>query len=319
MGLASFRVIHRLKSGKWDFPFSAAGSFFLDTCQRQLWILHADIAELALPPGMGVFSGGEAYRFLLRVSTGLESQVRGETDIFGQLKQAWQAFEAAEPDSARDIRPWMLKIFEDTKEIRARHLQHVGGESYGSLVRMLLRKAGHEAGPVLIVGAGHIARSIAPWIAENDLWLWNRSAAGLKVLTDDLLSRGAARLRVVADHEIARAWSEAAHVIVCIPLDAAEDEARIRDFEAGFRSGQVRTVIHLGTMREQAGAWNWLPSFFALDDLFALQKAQGERRHESFGKAEKACDEKALLRGLAGSPTGSATLPHGWEDLAAFA
>ena len=72
-------------------------------------------------------------------------------------------------------------------------------------------------------------------------------------------------------------------------------------------------------MRRACGEWNQVPGFRALDEVFALQQSQNEARAELLGRALRACSERARLRSLAGSSAGSATLPHGWEDLAVFA
>ena len=101
-------------------------------------------------------------------------------------------------------------------------------------------------------------------------------------------------------------------------IDEAADDRRIEWFREGGADGR-RTIIHLGALRKQCGAWLNVAGFHSLDELFALQKQQDEARTELFARAHRACAEKARLRGLPGSPGGSVTLPHGWEDLAVFA
>ena len=36
-----------------------------------------------------LYQGADAYGFLLRLASGLESEIAGETEIFGQIKEAW--------------------------------------------------------------------------------------------------------------------------------------------------------------------------------------------------------------------------------------
>lgn len=308
------------------------GAFRLDTCQRTLWIFPSLTGPLltggagvspALIPGAQIFAGPTAYQFLLEVATGLQSEVQGETDIFGQLKEAWAAFESSQAPLLAALKPWVLKLFEDTKEIRASHLQHVGGSSYGSLVRKLIRGFSQSPQePILLLGAGRIAQSIAPWLVEQELWIWNRSRASLEALVEELgVKAPGARIRVILDaEEEARALREAAHLVVCIPFDPECDERRIALWNEGNRtSDTARSVIHLGGLRQQCGAWKGVDDFHALDEIFALQKAQGDTRSEQIARAFRACAEKARLRSLPGSLAGSLTLPHGWEDLAVFA
>ena len=287
MRIQSLRVVHFPKGpGQPELPPRAAGVFELDTCQRRVWVFP----QGALPAGVADYRGETAYRFLLRVATGLESEIRGETDIFGQLKDAWRAYQSS-PEAAfvRELQPWMQRLFEDTKDIRAQYLQNLGGSSYGSLTRLLLRQRRAAAGePLLIVGAGHIARSIAPWLLEHELWLWNRSATGLAALKAELTGRPGVRLRVVDDE--ARAWREAAHVVVCIP-QGEDDARRIALWREGAAAGHRKaSIIHLGTQRETSGAWGELGEFHALDDLFTLQQAQNELRADQFARADRACD-----------------------------
>jgi hypothetical protein len=292
------------------------GWFHLDSCQRLLWIgSAADLESLEFAPDaeLQVFEGVDAYRFLLRVATGLESQIVGETDIFGQLKEAWR-----KTASDLELGALMQRLFEDTKDIRSRFLQNLGGASYGSLVRMMLKQS---PGPTLVVGAGQLAHSVAPYLLDQELWIFNRSAEKLAQFYSDLIARDAKlgvvspRIRVISEEEEEMAWRKAASVVVCIPMDAqgaavAKDAKRV-----SWRAGCEGPVIHLGGSRDSAGPWLELPAFEALDDLFALQRTQGDVRMTQVAQAARACDEKAKLRALGSS----VTLPHGWEDLAVFA
>jgi hypothetical protein len=297
-------------------------AFVLDTCQRKIWItLGCTLHHEQGTSSAEQFSGAAAYRFLLRVATGLESEIVGETDVFGQLKDAWSKFEKSGHAWSAELSPWTQKIFEDTKEIRSNFMQDSGGSSYGSLVRRLIRQL-HTSPqePILIVGAGLLARSIAPWLHGQELWLWNRSERALNTLADELESKPGARVTRIHGAEAEQeAWQQAAHVIVCIPADPAGDKRRIQWWSQGVAtSSHPKALIHLGGMRDELSAWNGLPGFRGLEDVFGLQKLQGEARSVRFARAIRACDEKALLRSLPGSTSGSATLPHGWEDLAAF-
>jgi hypothetical protein len=316
MSLGSLRVIHIPKGPQKDTGIGARlkdllpNAFHLDSCQRWLTAcLERDFDAVEIPAGAQVFAGSDAYRFLLRVATGLESQIVGETDIFGQLKEAWRKSSAG-----ADLGVLMQRLFEDTKDIRSRFLQNLGGASYGSLVRMLLK---HRPGPTLIVGAGQIAQSISPYLMDQELWLTNRSPESLVALYAELMSRqaesGAPRstIRMVDKDEEPRAWLEAANVVVCIPFDESRDPQRV----ALLQQNPSCAVVHLGGHREAAGVWKNLTTLSTLDDLFALQKTQGDVRMTQIQQASRACDEKAKLRALGAS----VTIPHGWEDLAIFA
>jgi hypothetical protein len=64
----------------------------------------------------------DAYAFLLRFACGLESKLVAETEIFGQIKQAWRDFSEPRLALARQLSPWIQQLFQDAKEIRAQYL-----------------------------------------------------------------------------------------------------------------------------------------------------------------------------------------------------
>ena len=72
--------------------------FAIDTCQRRIAIVcGAGAAALArqefpVDGALESFEGADAYAFLLRFAAGLESKLVAETEIFGQIKQAWREF-----------------------------------------------------------------------------------------------------------------------------------------------------------------------------------------------------------------------------------
>ncbi len=313
----------------------ASACFHLGTCQRQLWIFDEEtlatgmgsvagperICAEALRDGAEVYSGIGAYGFLIRFASGLESAIQGETDVFGQLKDAWSSFEKRGGVQARELSPWIQRLFEDTKEIRSLYLQSVGGASYGSLVRQLLRgiRKAHapsgEQAPILLVGAGPIAVSVAPWLSTGEfgpLWVSNRTESRARALGDEVVARQGEKARPQfvgsdLDSEMA-AWAKARAIILAVPLDRERDAIRRQHWPVGV------PVIHLGTLRAEAPDWSGSPDFYALDDLFEIQRQAEGVRGDRFTRALRACDERARLRGMGGS----LSIAHGWEDLAAF-
>src|SRR5271155_1564590 len=122
-------------------PPGEVANFQIDTCQRRVTILASAADREALRerlPSDGElqsFEGTEAYAFLLRFACGLESKLVGETEIFGQIKQAWRDYAAAASSLRQQLDPLIQQLFQDTKEIRARFLSGLGSASYGSQVR----------------------------------------------------------------------------------------------------------------------------------------------------------------------------------------
>jgi hypothetical protein len=281
----------------------------LKTCLRDLWITSA--CELS-EHSVRALEGREAYRLLLEVGCGLQSAILGETDVFGQLKESWKTFESEKSSLARELHPWIQRIFEDIKEVRANHLQGLGGQSYGTLVRQMIAARPGES--VFVVGAGALAKSILPYLSEHELWITNRTASHLQDFCGELLQSHHLEVKPFQPDESAKAWMQGDHILLCVPPDRASDLQRISWLNA--RAHAPRSLIHLGTSADEADAFAGYPGMKFLDDVFALQKEQSEARSLQLGRARKACDDRSQLRNLGGV---SMTLPHGWEDLALFA
>jgi glutamyl-tRNA reductase len=313
MRLDSLRIVHLLKEGSSASPYEADRAFVLDSCQRKLWVGIDSKRDLPSAP-YEIFRGIDAYAFLLSVATGLESQVVGETDIFGQIKEAWkQQSEILPTEFKKELSPWIQRLFEDTKEIRSLYLQNIGGSSYGSLLRKLLKD--HQSlakGPTLLIGAGQLAHSVAPYLMDHELLISNRTPLRAQELAFELQEQNtSARVRaLVSQDEELSALSNAAQVIVCVPLDPQRDARRI----AALGDSRAH-IVHLGMRASETSAWTSMPGFHSLDEIFQIEKSVTAIRSIQVEKARSACREKSMLRALGG---GSTSISHGWEDLAAF-
>ena len=181
----------------------------LDTCLRQMclstsepdhsWASHA----FFLPTGATYLTGTDAYRFSLEVVTGLRSAVPGETNVFGQFRNAWSEYRRNEP-SARiaGLAPIIHQLINDCRNIRRTHLQGIGGASYGSLVRRLIAPKPGER--ILFVGAGDLARSMLPFFENFEVGIWNHRFFDKREVSADVFfaprfARASARW---ADHVI---------------------------------------------------------------------------------------------------------------------
>jgi glutamyl-tRNA reductase len=301
-------------------PQVAGGDVFLiDTCQRRVALFACraacGAAEHAIPADgvLDRYEGHEAYAFLLRFACGLESKLVAETEVFGQLKQAWREFEGRGSLLARALAPVIQQLFQDAKAVRSEHLSALGSASYGSQLRRLLGEEA-AAGPVLLLGAGQLAQAVAPWIEAPELWLWNRTAGRAAELAREVEKRRPGRpVRVLDDAAELAAWHSAHHVILCVPPEDARDAQRVQAWQA--RRGERGRIVHLGLSQTQEhSAWLAVPELVSLGALFDMLHTQTEQRRRQVERARRACAEKALLRVLGAS----ATQPHGWEDLAAF-
>ncbi len=319
-GIAAFSAAPVLEKVSAIWP----GSFLLETCQRWVWV-NASEKAFEAPDPIEHLSGAQAYAFLLRVTTGLESVIAGEADVFGQFKQAWaQVSRSAQAD--RDLAFWMQRLFEDTKEIRTHYLQNLGVSSYGSLVRKLVNERfPKQPRQILLLGSGLLAQSIAPYFLEenpaarsDEVWVWNRSASGLEVfksaLPEKLISRSELNFMPVGAPGL-QAFGNLPRitpriVIYCIPSQAAAAEESLQHFSS------ADLLLHLGGCRgDFQTELRDYAKFMALDDLFKNQHERSEIRLQKLKRARMACEERAQLRSLGHS----LSIAHGWEDLAGFA
>jgi hypothetical protein len=286
------------------------------TCLREVQVSAQ--APLANDTAASVHTGAPAYEFLLRLASGLESEIAGETEIFGQIKQAWRDYELAQTDSARALRPWMQRLLQDTKEIRSEYIVGLGSATYGSLARRLL--GGRPEGTTLLIGAGQLAATVLPYLDCPDLRIYNRNPARAFAMLAEARERPGGSVTVLEatlDAELS-AWREARDVVLCVPADAARDELRVRVWReaAAQRGGRV---LHLGLNGASGTVWDALPQLATLQELFGLRDNQAEQRAALLARARRACLDKAKLAYIDdadGSRPGTSN--HGWEDLAVF-
>jgi len=294
----------------------------VSTCLREVRIAslpveaHPSAAE-ALAAGYERHTGAAAYLFLLQLACGLQSEIPGETEILGQIKQAWRDCEAAQPGVARTLRSWMQRLLQDTKEIRSEYVVGLGSATYGSLVRRLL--GGTLPGPTLLLGAGQLAETILPFLDTGEVLVWNRSPERARqMLARQRSAQIAGRVHLL-DAEAgdeAAAWQRAHDVVICVPADAARDAQRAQWWQQSGRHGRV---LHLGIDSSAGTVWETVAGVATLRDLFSLRDTQALQREQLLARAGKACADKAQLARLDdadGSRAGNSN--HGWEDLAVF-
>lgn len=109
-----------------------------------------------------LYSQEAALRHLARVAAGMDSMLVGETEIFGQIKDAYRAAHAACATAAGANRTFQ-KIFTIAKKVRTNTKITSGPTSIGAAAVQLASEAfgGLAGSNVLVVGAGDMARSTA--------------------------------------------------------------------------------------------------------------------------------------------------------------
>jgi glutamyl-tRNA reductase len=126
------------------------------TCLREIAFGHKN---LPFPKGKyEVFTGEEAYRFILEVVCGLRSPLIGETEVMGQFKEF-----LSKKEHSSGLQKMLQAILVDAKSVRHNHLSKLGSQSYGSLCRKHL----HKIEEVHILGSGQLAEELLPWLSEQ--------------------------------------------------------------------------------------------------------------------------------------------------------
>ncbi|HUL51515.1 MAG TPA: glutamyl-tRNA reductase, partial [Candidatus Nitrosotalea sp.] len=112
-------------------------------------------------PHVYVHENAEAARHLFRVVSGLDSMVLGETEITGQVKQAYETTRAAKL-TGRTLNRVFQSAFQVVKEIRTRTGIGRGATSIGGAgVQLAERIFGHDLSrqSVMIIGAGQMGEA----------------------------------------------------------------------------------------------------------------------------------------------------------------
>ena len=301
-----------------------ADACVVKTCLREVQVATRPAFDAGDMPAVEtgaaeLYRGADAYSFLLRLATGLESEIAGETEIFGQIKEAWRQYETAHPDGAKPLRPWMQRLLQETKEIRSEYIVGLGSATYGSLTRRLI--GGRPEGTTLLIGAGQLATTVLPYLDSADLRLYNRSPARVFEMLRIARARDSSYRTTVLEPTLGdelAAWRDARDVVLCVPADPGRDAARVAAWRehADARGGRI---LHLGIMSTAGTAWDGVARLATLQDLFSLRDAQAGQRDALLARARRACLGKAQLAQLDdadGSRPGTSN--HGWEDLAVF-
>jgi glutamyl-tRNA reductase len=179
--------------------------------------------------------GSECVRHLFRVASGLESMVVGETEIFGQIKRAYQSATAA-GTVGRFLNRLFQKSFHVGKQVRSSTAITRGGVSVGSVAVELAEQifGDLEGRKIMIVGAGETSEKTAKAFRSRgakQIFVSNRSferAQALATLTggralqfnnwepgfldlDVLVSSTAAPNAVITLKKVATLWRARRH------------------------------------------------------------------------------------------------------------
>ena len=271
---------------------------FLNKTENAALITAAESDE-ALASAVEIYRGGESYRFLLEVICGLNSPLVGETAVLGQFREfvahaklpgtLWGAF----------LRQLISNLLVDAKRLRHEHLQGLGSQSYGSLVRQHLK----GVPSVALLGGGQLAREILPWlIGKTHVRLFYRSYPHAQEL---LVDYPEIQLDQFSPADAGWEQNETA-LVIAAPLKAVAVERWV-----GTQSRHFSQCLDLRGDAETDPVS--LP--FPVIKLSELFDALRHERQRLAGRVETAREEIKLL---AQRQVQQAQFrPFGWEDLCA--
>ncbi len=246
-----------------------------------------------------VFRGQAAYGFLLEVICGLNSPIVGETAVMGQFKEFLLNAKFPKSSWGTFLRQLATNLMIDAKRVRHDHLQSLGSQSYGSLVRQQVK----ELPAVAVLGAGKLAREILPWlIGKTKVRVFYRSWERAKDLLEEF-----PEIELVQYSDGDAGWEQKdAGLVIAAPLPAA----RVTNWSQSQSANFAKCL----DLRGDAGSDPVTMSapVIKLHELF--EALRSEREHlQSHVEAARAEIKQMVQR----QSHQAQFRPFGWEDLCA--
>jgi glutamyl-tRNA reductase len=291
---------HTAKAGaKWP---AAINGLEWQTCLRRIVLLHqSETAALIpdLPAGSETYEGQAAYNFLLEVICGLRSPLVGETAVMGQFKEFCASARFPSNEWGHFLRRMTADLLVDAKRVRCRHLEGLGSQSYGGMVRQHLK----GIPSVIVLGAGQLAEEILPWIVgKTDVTVCARTPERARGLLEQYSEIQLTQFTL----EAAQNESRPTAIVIAAPLKASA----VAEWMA-LQSTPFVKVLDLRGEAETDPLTCPLP-VIRLSEMFAAVKndrpklaARVAAARDEITKAAQRLIEQAQFR------------PFGWEDLCA--
>lgn len=263
------------------------------TCLRELrfFLNRGPASAVVIPEGAHLYVGVEAYRFVLQVICGLHSELLGETEVMGQFKNFMEAQVGS--DSLTSVfQKFAQAVWSDAKKIRSEFLQDFGSQSYGSIARGWVR----ETSQIHVLGYGHLAQEMEPWLAKVSTPLTFHVRHPEKAQSNHPVQPLAAGGRVSGAVIVAAGLSDE-DLIAWLTLHVEECLDVIVD------------------LRDQSQPQQWAAfakKTYCLKDAFDRVSQGSERRRERAIAALTAIDAK-----VSEQVSRQVVRPFGWDDLCA--
>jgi glutamyl-tRNA reductase len=295
-------LVHRKSNAKsaGNTDLSEAAGPVWRTCLRQILFFEETSFALTCDPDDQVLRGAEALKFLFEVLCGLHSPVLGETEVLGQFRLFVEERRKCGDPLFSEHRKWLQFLTAEIKKIRSELICGLGSNSYGGIVR----KDAKDLHSFSILGSGHLAMEILPWIWQKPIvQMISRNPNEVKL-------DGAKFSKVqVLNYEDVFDLGEA--LVIAAPLQDAEIKELVE--KAG---GQIKKIFDLRAEE------NRLPDFIegksslvkisSLKDMFAELAGSNQENEHKINHIKKVISER-VVRFMERSEL----RPMGWDDICA--
>jgi glutamyl-tRNA reductase len=282
-----------------SFKMLAPYGLSLETCLRKMVILTEDKfnslnqdinKDKRYSKAFEVRSGFSAIEYLVKVLSGLESPVLGETEVLGQFKKQV----VPQLDEKTELAEVVQFVLNLVKMVRSKHLVGLGSQSYGSLVRRILKAEQH----VLFVGSGLLAESIFPWVKDTKKNMFAVRSVDKFEGTDLFKSNPDLKtFSLIEDFS----FDFPLNVIVCAPIESTK-------LEAFLKTAKVNKVIDLREESKTDPIQNLKCELFDLQEVFSEMSAQAGKKESLIRAVNKDINIKLEEKFVKHRP-------FGWEDL----
>jgi glutamyl-tRNA reductase len=293
----SLAVINLSKSSSANESLALMESFskkglILKTCLRtMLFIEESDVEKsIRKDSNLKVHTGYDALNYAIKVMSGLESPVLGETEIFGQFKN--QILPQLDEEKNSKFKEPVQFILSMVKQIRSKHFVGQGAQTYGGLVRKLLKSEGSN---VLFIGAGSFSESIYPWLKPHKKIFFSvRKTEKYKaheMFSEEMFFSLKDKLPI----------TEPISVVICAPISS-------KDLEMHLKGVNVQTVVDLRESSKTDPVKLNSNFSYTLDEVFSQISENLNRKAEIKRSVEQEIEErlnKQLVKHR----------PFGWDDL----
>jgi glutamyl-tRNA reductase len=291
---------HPAKTGE-ELPVALHGLEW-QTCLRRILLLNKSESTALIPfvpDNSEVYEGKQAYNFLLEVICGLRSPLVGETAVMGQFRDFCARARFPSSDWGRFLRRFTSDLLVDAKRVRFRHLEGLGSQSYGGMVRQHLK----GIPSVFVLGAGQLAQEILPWlVGKTDVTLFCRNAVRAKRLTEEYQQVRLSHFTLAATHAEVRETA----IVIAAPLKAFEIENWLKVQTTPFvKALDLRGEAETNPLRAPFPVIRLSEMFAALKSERPKVAARVAAARAEIKEAAQRLTEQAQFR------------PFGWEDLCA--